>query len=107
MSMTTEELVARRVHIMEQIDRLTQEKDLLSEQLREQFEFGKHEVGDWTLTVRPNRRLDTKAIEQRFSVAQYPQYFKPVVDLDALKANMAPVELEKYYTEGSSVIVVR
>lgn len=107
MSMTTEELVARRVHINEQIDRLTQEKQQIDEKLREEHDLGKHEVGDWTLTVRANRRLNAQRFEQRFPVAQYPHLYRAAVDSAALKDNFAPVDLEQFYDVGAPVLVVK
>lgn len=105
--MNTEELVARRVTIAEHIERLTQEKQEIDEKLRGEFELGKHEVDAWTLTLRANRRLNADRFTQRFPVAQYPHLYEPKLNSAALKDNFSPIELDKYYDEGSAVVVVK
>lgn len=106
MSMTTEELVARRVHINEQMDRLKQELDQINDKLRETFDYGKQEVGDWTVSIGHNPQFQKADFMQRFPVAQYPHLYQATPDTAALKKNFAPVELEKFYREGVKKISV-
>ncbi|MFT4258021.1 hypothetical protein [Microbacterium sp.] len=105
-TMTIADLTARKVALAEQIDRLTQEKKQIDEKLAE-LGPGKHDAGEWTVTVSPNRRIDTARIEQRFPVAQYPHLYRPAVDTAALKEYMAPIELNAFYIEGQPRILVK
>lgn len=107
MSMTTEELVARRVHINEQIDRLKMELDQINDKLREEFEYGKHEIADWTVSIGRNPQFQKDLFEQRFPVAQYPHFYKATPDTAALKKNFAPMDLEKFYAEGVKKVTIR
>lgn len=97
---------ARRVYLEEQKDRIQQEIDQINDRLRTN-DFGNHDAGDWTLTVRHNRRLDAKRLEQRYPVAQYPQYYKPTIDTSAIKQYLAPIELEQFQVEGAPTVVIR
>jgi hypothetical protein len=103
---TLADLVARKVALKEQQERIADELSQIDERLRAEG-IGNHDAGDWTLQVIPNRRLDPAAIEQTFPVTKFPQYYKPVPNLDALKANIAPVELAKFYREGTPIVKVK
>lgn len=104
---TDAELAARLVTISEQIDRLTQEKQQIQDEIRERHPYGSTPAGDWEIQVQRNRRLDTARIEQRYPVAQYPHLYRPAVNTAALKENLAPVELEQFYSEGTPKVLVR
>ncbi len=104
---TIEDYVARRVELKEQIERYEQEVQLIDERLREAFDFGNNDAGEWTVQVQHNRRLNTAAIEAAFPVAQFPHLYRPAVDTAAVKENLAPVVLDQYYSEGTAKILVK
>ena len=106
MTRTTEELVARRVQLDEQITRLQGEKDQINIELAK-LAYGNHSAGDWTVNIQHNRRLDTARIEQRFPVAQYPHLYEPKVSTAAVQESYAPVELEQFYIEGRPKVLVK
>jgi predicted nuclease with TOPRIM domain len=99
-------LAARYTEINEQLERLEEEKSMIAEEFRSLGQ-GNHDAGDWTVQVTKNRRLDNAAFEAAFPVAQYPQFYKPTVDISAAKEEIAPVLLDKYYSEGNPRVVVK
>ena len=107
MTMTTEELVARRVHLKDQAERIADELKQIDEKLREAFKFGNNDAGDWTVQLSHNRQLDKARFMQRFPVAQYPHFYQPTVDTAAIKDFIAPRELEAFYNEGAAKIAVK
>lgn len=106
MTMTTEELVARRVHITEQIARLTDEKQQIDDRLRGQLKFGKNPTGEWTTTLSHNRTFDAKRFAERHPVALYPQYYTAKPDITEIKQFIPPAELDQYYAEGAPIVKV-
>lgn len=107
MTMTTEELVARRVHLDEHIARLTAERDQINDRLREEHDYGTIPAGDWRLSIGRNPQFQAADFTQRFPVAQYPHLYKAVPDTAALKRNFSPIELEKFYAEGQKKVSVK
>lgn len=107
MSMTIEELAARRVYLDEQISRLTDEKKQIDERLREENDYGTIPAGDWRITVGRNPQFLKDDFERRFPVAQYPHLYKAAPDTAAIKENFSPVELKKFYSEGAKKITVK
>lgn len=106
MTMTTEELVARRVYITEQLARLTDEKAQIDEKLRTSNGFGKTPAGEWTLTLSHNRTFDAKRFAERFPVAMYPQYYEAKPAVTEIKQFIPPAELDSYYNEGAAIVKV-
>lgn len=106
MSMTIEELVARRVHIVEQIARLTDEKSQIDDQLREQFDYGTVPAGDWRVSIGHNPQFQKADFMRRFPVAQYPHLYVAAPDTAAIKKNFSPIELERFYREGTKKVTV-
>lgn len=104
--MSIKEDVARRVSVVAQIERLTEEKAAIDERLRQEG-LGVHDAGDWSVSISPNRRLDAERFTQRFPVAQYPSFYKPVPDLQAIKDSFAPVELDQWYAESTPIVKVK
>lgn len=107
MTMTNEELVARRVHLKEQETRIKDELAQIDEKLREAYDFGNNDAGDWTVQLQHNRTLDKDRFMQRFPVAQYPHFYQPAVDAKAVKEFIAPAELGAFYNEGAAKIAVK
>ena len=105
-TLTIKEMVARRVEISEQLEQLEQEKQLIDDRLRELGQ-GTHDAGDWSVSVRVNRRLDPKAFEEAYPVVSFPQLYRPAPNLDAIKENVAPAQLDKFYRDGKPSVVVR
>ncbi|MBT2484827.1 MULTISPECIES: hypothetical protein [unclassified Microbacterium] len=107
MSMTIEEMVARRVHLDEQIARLTDEKKQIDEKLREEHDYGTIPAGEWRVSIGRNPQFLKEDFEKRFPVAMYPHLYKPVPDTAQVKEFFAPVELKKFYAEGAKKITVK
>ncbi|WP_217182672.1 hypothetical protein [Streptomyces sp. AC495_CC817] len=107
MTMTTEELVARRVHLKEQADRISDELKQIDEKLRATFNFGNNPAGDWTVQLQHNKTLDKERFMQRFPVAQYPHFYQPTVAITEAKKFIPQVELDAFYNEGAAKIAVK
>lgn len=107
-TMTLEEMVARRVHLVEQIELLNDEKAQIDAKLLEGREAGSYSAGDWTLQVKAGaRRLNEAMFTERFPVAQYPHLYAPKPDTAAIKDFFAPVELERFQVQNKSSIGVK
>ena len=99
-------LLDRRAAIQEQIDTLKQELDLLTDQLREAYDYGSHTAGDYRVSIQHNKRLNTAAFEKTYPAVRFPHFYKPAVNTAAIKDYLAPVDLEKFYTEGAKKVLV-
>lgn len=109
-TMTLADLADRRAVLDEQIERLTQEKALVNEKIFEitQAEPGNYGAGDYTVQIKAGaKRLDEKKFAERFPVAQYPNYYKPVPDISAIKEYIAPVELERFQVQNKPSVGVK
>ena len=95
--------LARRELLKEQEAAIKDELSLINARLATHG-YGKHEVDGYTFTVQKNRRIDNARVEAAYPVLTFPQFYKPAVDLEALKQNLAPVELDAFYNEGAPVI---
>lgn len=99
-------LAQEYVEINEAIEKLTERKALIAEEFRT-LSLGNHDAGDWTVQVQPNRRLNAERFERDFPVAQYPHLWRPTIDLAAVKENVASVQLDAYYDEGTPRVLVK
>lgn len=63
-------------------------------------------AGAYKVIVTRSRRLDTKAIEAAFPVAQNPDFYKVAVDTDAFKKAVAENARDAYQIVGSPSIRV-
>ena len=107
-AMTVEEMVARRVHLVEQIERLNDEKQQIDAKLLEGREAGSYDAGDWTLQVKAGaRRLNEALFAERFPVTQYPHLYSPKPNTAAIKDFFAPVDLEKFQVQNKPSIGVK
>src|SRR5690606_14334322 len=91
-------LAAEYVSINEQIEQLNERKALIVAEFRS-LGKGNHNAVDWTVQVQPNRRLNAEAFEAAFPVAQHPEFYKPTINLAAVKERIAPAELDNWYSE--------
>lgn len=108
MSMTVEEMVARRVHLAEQIERLTEEKQQIDEKLLDGREPGNYDAGDWTLQVKAGaRRLNEKMFTERFPVTAYPHLYEAKPSTAAIKEFFAPADLTKFQVQNRSSVAVK
>lgn len=106
MNMTLEEAVARREYLKDQRARIDEELAGINERLSNELTTGKHEVGEWTVTLSPNRRLDDKRFAERFTVAAYPQYYTAKPDVAKIKQFIPPAELDQFYSRGADIVKV-
>lgn len=107
-TMTIEEMVARRVYLAEQIDRLTDEKKQIDEKLLEGREPGTYDAGDWALQVKAGaRRLNEALFTERFPVTAYPHLYAPKPDTAAIKDFFAPMDLEKFQVQNKPSVGVK
>lgn len=109
-TMTLADLANRRVELDEEIDRLSQEKALVNAKLFEitQETPGNYAAGEFTVQVKAGaKRLNEKVFTERFSVARYPQFYAPKVDINAIREYMAPIELERFMTQNKPSVGVK
>lgn len=100
------EAAARLATVRGRIEDLQSEEAALIAQIVENTPMGKTEAGDWTVSISTSRRLDTKRLEERFPVTQYPHLFKPVISVPAVREHFSPIELKKYEVETSPSVKV-
>lgn len=77
--------------------------------IKEQFaslDPGAHPAGDHTISVRPgNRTLDTKALAAAKPADKFPILYKTVIDPDAAKKYLPPIELDFYKVQATNNVV--
>lgn len=106
MNMTLEEVVGRRAYLKDQKARIEEELASIDDRLRSELTTGKHEAGEWTITLSPNRRLDDKRFAERFTVAAYPHYYTAKPDVAKIKQFIPPAELDQFYSRGADIVKV-
>jgi hypothetical protein len=103
---TFEELVERRVTLKADLEFTQAQLEQIDDEIRTRG-VGTHEAGAWSVQVRPSRRLDAKAVEAAYPVAQNPELYKPAIDTAAIKDHIAPKDLDQFYVENRPSIVVK
>jgi len=64
-------------------------------------------AGDYKVTVTRPKRLNAKALEQAFPVAQHPHLYAPAISTAAVRAHIAEVDLAQYQVEGRPVVKIQ
>lgn len=100
------EAAARLATVRNRIEDLQSEEAALIAQIIENTPMGKTEAGDWVVSISTSRRLDTKRLEERFPVTQYPHLYRPVINTPAVRENFSPIELRQFETETSPSVKV-
>lgn len=106
------------IHRIEQLvierAKLTNDRDALIERIAEldalithHLPIGTHTVVDHKVVITTPSRLDPKKLEQAYPVAQHPELYKPAIDTAAVKARIAPLELERYKTASRPQVRVQ
>lgn len=107
---TLADLADRRAVLADEIERLSQEKAMVNAEIFRltQETPGNYAAGEYTVQIKAGaKRLDEKKFTERFSVAQYPQFYSPKPDINAIREYMAPIELEKFQVQNKPSINVR
>lgn len=68
---------------------------------------GSHDIAGVTVSVQANRRIDPALFEDRYPVAQWPQFWKPGVNTAQVRKQLAPAEIEALSTEGEPRVVLK
>ena len=91
------EIITRYQEILAHIAVLTEEKEAILGLIRETIPAGESQtIGDYQVSIsRPQERLNTRVFTQKYPPADFPRFYKPTVDTQAVKAEMAPAYLEK------------
>lgn len=99
-----ERLTMHRVKVAEEIRNLETIRKEYDEQIVALAGEGTTTAGPYKVTVTVPRRIDAKAIEAAFPVAQHPELYKRAVDTTAVKNHIAKIDLGQYQTEGSPTV---
>lgn len=96
-----EQLAMHRAKIAEEIKNLEDIRKEHDEKIAQLAGEGTTNAGPYKVTVTRPRRLDAKAIEAAYPVAQHPTFYKRAVDTTAVKKAIAENDLEPFQTLGS------
>lgn len=105
-TVTDEQLIERRLALKADLEYIQAGIDEIDDHFRERG-VGTHAAGRWSVQVRSSRRLDARAVEAAYPVAQHPELYKPAIDTTALKDHIAPVDLDQFYVDNRPSIVVK
>jgi hypothetical protein len=101
-----DELTQERAALAATVAQLQERIGQIDDLYREHLDFGVHQFGGLKVSVQHNRRLDTKAVQAAYPVAQRPELYRPAIDTTELKRHVAAVELEGFYNESAPRVVV-
>lgn len=101
-----EQLVNERATLTGQRDTIVERIAELDAIIAGQLDKGTHQVGDHKVTVTIPERVDPKKIEAAFPVIERPEFYKPALNLDAVKENLSPAALAEFKTAGRPQIRV-
>lgn len=101
-----EQLAMHRAKIAEEIKNLDDIRKEYDEKIATLAGEGTTTAGAYKVTVTRPRRLDAKAIEAAYPVAQNPTFYKRAVDTTAVKKAIAENDLEQFTTQGSATVRV-
>ena len=107
MSTDHETLVKEYVRLREQRDQLDQAMDGIKEQLRG-LDAGTHEIAGLSVQITPNRRLDTKLVEQKYPVTVHPMLYVAKPDPAALRMHLSPLAVDELMKEvGPAKVTIK
>lgn len=101
-----EQLVLEHTKLTDDIAALTERRDTIKHLLAKHLPDGGNIAGHVVQVTRP-RRLDPKALEQAYPVAQHPELYRPALDTAAVKKHIAEVELDAFKIEGRPSVTVK
>lgn len=81
-------------------------KEELQELFRQHYELGPHAAGPAKVSVQRNVRRDDKAFSAAYPFEQYPDFYKPTIDTDTIKRELAPAVLERFAIESTPKVIV-
>lgn len=101
-------LAAEEVRLAEQAERIAARREQIRTLLREHLTVGSHPAGVYTVQVRAGaRRVDTRKVADAYPFDDFPQLYAVAVDLERVRKNLAPVELERFTTQGAASVIVK
>lgn len=71
------------------------------------LDYGKHELAGVEVQVSRNSRLDAKAFQDRYPVAQHPQFYRTAPDTKEVRRQLAPAEIDALSKEGDKRVTIR
>ena len=110
-TMTLAQAASRIQTINTQISQLTDEKHQLEDHVRTLIPEGEtREEDGYTITVRTGaRRLDTKKLAVAYPATRNPEYYKPTIDIAAVKRMIPTIVLEQdgFYTVSTPGVTIK
>ena len=69
--------------------------------------LGTHPIAGVNVQVKSGSKLFQKAeFETKYTPEDHPEYYAPTVDITKVKESFAPIELDQFYKEGASSVVI-
>ena len=103
-----EALVAERTALKANADDALQRVKQIDDQLRD-LGYGPPPLAGVRVSIEHNRRLNASRLRDAYPVDKHPDLWKITVDPDttAIKAAIAPNELDGFYDESTPKVVIR
>lgn len=101
------DLVREYLHLAEQVEPLQGRMDEIRKVLRADLPQGSHKIAGATVQVARNARMDMAAFAAQFPVLSNPGLYKAVPDPDAIKRQLAPMQIEALQVEGEPRLVIK
>lgn len=91
-----EKTVEHIIHLDAEIEHLQDQKAALQEQLTQRLPVGSYPAGAYRLTITsPPRRLNNRAIQDAYPVAQNPHLYKPTLDTKKVREHISEAVLQE------------
>ena len=104
---TPEQLAAQYAKLNEIKAAVDAQLEAVKDQIRA-LGVGQWDAGPLTITVRPNRRFDTKAAAAKFDQEAYPNFWTFTLDAAKVKAALSRDDLDALMPEvGEPVVIVK
>lgn len=103
-----EQLVLEDAKLAETADAIAERRAQIRARLAKVLDAGTHDLAGHKVVVTQPGRLDAKALERDFPVAQHPEMYEAKLSTSAVRKQLAPAVLEeKYTTHGAKQVSIR
>lgn len=103
-----EQLVLEDAKLAESEDAIKERRAQIRARLAKVLDAGTHDLAGHKVVVSQPGRLDAKALERDFPVAQHPEMYEAKLSTSAVRKQLAPAVLEeKYTTHGAKQVSIR
>lgn len=100
------QLALEHAKLTADISALTERRKDVAALLSANLTTGTTTLGDHKITITVPHRISLPLIEAAYPVTRHPEFYRPALNLDAVKALIAPADLEQFKAPQSPQVRV-